>query len=237
MTHSPILSLSHVSVWLENNLILEDISFTVQSKDIIGIVGPNGAGKSSLVRAILNLVAYQGKIKLFGQDLSQFDQWHKIGYLPQTLTQDNRNFTATVREIVGLGLLPNLKWPKIFSTTEQAKISQILDNLEISHLANHPIHHLSGGQKQRVWLAKALVSSPELLILDEPTNALDSQIKLSLYEQITRINQTQGITVIFISHSMDDIQHYSNKVLRLNRKIIFWGPTSALPEANPSILT
>jgi zinc transport system ATP-binding protein len=219
----PIISLDNLSVELNGINIIEAISLVINSGEIIGIVGPNGAGKSTLIRAILNLVPYSGEITLWGQSHQEFNQWSHIGYLPQSIMQYSGNFPATVEELVSLGLLSSLSWPRTLTQENKTSITNILQSLEISHIAKKSIHQLSGGQKQRVWLAKALVSQPKLLILDEPTNALDPEIKLSFYEQITEIHQKHGTTILLISHNTEDIGNYAQKLLVINQKIIFWG--------------
>lgn len=217
-----IISILNLSVEFNNLTILDDISLDIYQDDFIGIAGPNGAGKSTLIKTLLNLNNYKGRIKLWDKPLNKFKSWQYIGYVPQSLNQYSHQFPATVEEIVSLGLISTLNWPKILNHKSTEKIYKTLAELEIDHLAKVSIHDLSGGQKQRVWLAKALVSEPKLLILDEPTNALDAEIRKVFYQQITKLHK-KGVAIILVTHDMNDIGNYAKKLLLLDKKIIFWG--------------
>ena len=169
--------------------VLEDISFQVERGDYVGIVGPNGSGKSTLVMALLGLVTIsKGSASLFGTVLSDFRDWHKVGYLPQSLHLVNPVFPATVHETVGLGLLSLKSFPKRLNRSDKYQILRTLDELGISDLQHKLIGELSGGQLQRVLLARAIVNDPELLVLDEPTAALDPETRERFYAMIG-INQ------------------------------------------------
>lgn len=221
----PIISIQNLSVEFNNIKVLDNINFDIYSGDFIGIAGPNGAGKSTLIKTILNLNNYTGEIKLWNIPLNKFRDWKYIGYLPQSINQYPAQFPATVEEIVSLGLISSLQWPRILDKKSTQRIQEILIELEISNLAKKSIHDLSGGQRQRVWLAKALVAKPKLLILDEPTNALDPEIRKVFYQQINKLYQ-QGVAIILITHDTSDIGTYAKKLLFLDTKIIFWGKFS-----------
>lgn len=226
-----IISLDHVSVSFGTSQVLQNISLDIYQGDFIGIAGPNGAGKSTLIRTLLNLNPYTGSINLWDTPLPQFQNWHYIGYLPQSLNQYSSQFPATVEEIVSLGLIATLSWPRILNKNHISQVHKTLHTLDIQDLAKTSIHDLSGGQRQRVWLAKALVSNPKVLILDEPTNALDPEIRNTFYEQITTLNQ-QGITIILITHDTNDIGTYAQKLLLLDTKSIFWGSFNDFCKSN-----
>lgn len=218
----PIISIQDLSVEFNNIKVLDNINLDIYQSDFIGIAGPNGAGKSTLIKTLLNLNSYAGEIKLWDTPLNNFRNWKYIGYLPQALNQYSYQFPATVEEIVSLGLISSLKWPRILDAKATKRVTDILTELEIDNLAKTSIHDLSGGQRQRVWLAKALVSKPKILILDEPTNALDPEIRKIFYQQINKLNK-QGVTIILITHDTSDIGTYAKKLLLLDTKIIFWG--------------
>src|SRR6185369_4726764 len=139
--------------------VLEDVSFQVERGDYVGIVGPNGSGKSTLIKALLGLVTIgSGSATLFGTPLPDFRDWHKVGYLPQSLHLVNPVFPATVRETVGLGLLSLKRFPKRLNRADNNKISKIFEELGILDLEHKLIGELSGGQLQRVLLARAVVN-------------------------------------------------------------------------------
>jgi zinc transport system ATP-binding protein len=219
---NPIISIRDLSVEFNNIKVLDNINLDIYQEDFIGIAGPNGAGKSTLIKTLLNLNNYTGEIKLWDMPLNKFKNWNYIGYLPQSLNQYSHQFPATVEEIVSLGLISSLTWPRILDTKSIKKVNDILNELEINNLAKTSIHDLSGGQRQRVWLAKALVSQPKVLILDEPTNALDPEIRKVFYQQITTLYK-KGVAIILITHDTSDIGNYAKKLLLLDNKVIFWG--------------
>ncbi|MDD2899109.1 MAG: metal ABC transporter ATP-binding protein [Desulfuromonadaceae bacterium] len=204
--------------------VLEDVSFQVERGDYVGIVGPNGSGKSTLIKALLGLVTINsGSAALFNTSLAQFREWHKVGYLPQSLHLVNPVFPATVRETVGLGLLSLKRFPKRLSRADNDNISILLDELGISDLAHKLIGELSGGQLQRVLLARAIVNNPELLVLDEPTAALDPETRGRFYAMIAEINRSRGVTVLLVTHDSGTIGEYASKMLYLDKKLLFYG--------------
>jgi zinc transport system ATP-binding protein len=195
--------------------VLRDISFGVQKGDYLGIVGPNGSGKSTLIKNILGILKpQQGNIYLFGQQLAFFHQWQKIGYLPQRLSALNVYFPSTVLEIIKLGMRKK---------GDADKLKQILQLMGIEHLSSRLIGELSYGEQQRTMLALALAGSPELLIFDEPTTALDPETRENFYSLTRQLNRDQGTTIIFITHDTGVIGKYARHLLYLDKKVIFAG--------------
>jgi len=204
--------------------VLEDVSFQVERGDYVGIVGPNGSGKSTLVKSLLGLVDIsEGSASLFGSRLPDFCDWHKVGYLPQSLNLVNPVFPATVRETVGLGLLSLKAFPKRMNRADNDKIDKTLYELGIYDLNAKLIGELSGGQLQRVLLARAIVNDPELLVLDEPTAALDPETRERFYSMIADINRTRGVTIMLVTHDSGAIGQYASKMLYLDKRILFYG--------------
>lgn len=219
-----IVSTNMLSCSYREGRVLEGISFAVRRGDYVGIVGPNGSGKSTLIKAILGLVTIgTGSAALFGTSLPDFRDWSKVGYLPQSLNLVNPVFPATVHETVGLGLLSLKRFPKRLNRSDNDKICTILDELGISDLRHKLIGELSGGQLQRVLLARAIVNDPELLVLDEPTAALDPETRGRFYAMIADINRSRGVTVLLVTHDSGAIGEYASKMLYLDKKILFYG--------------
>ena len=204
--------------------VLTDISFEVDAGDYVGLVGPNGSGKTTLVRSILGIARpATAKIALFGQDLGQFQDWHKIGYLPQKLGGFNPNFPATVREVVSLGLIARKSFPRRLDRADHHAVDRALERLGIADIGRKLIGELSGGQQQRVLIARAIVSDPELIILDEPTVALDPETREHFFTTLHDLNKNSRVTMIFVTHDIGTIGQYANKLLYIDRKIIFYG--------------
>ncbi len=204
--------------------VLEDISVTVEAGDYVGIVGPNGSGKSTLVRALLGLCAISdGTALLFGVPCGRFGEWGRVGYLPQSLDQLNPVFPATVAETVGLGLLSLKRFPCRLTGVDRNTVDSMLEELGVYHLKHKLIGELSGGQQQRVLLARALVNEPELLILDEPTAALDPETRERFYRLIADINRNRGVTVLLVTHDSGAVGQHASKMLYLDKRLLFFG--------------
>lgn len=222
-----VLSVKNLSFNYGPVEVLSDVSFDVEKGDYIGLAGPNGAGKTTLVKTVLGLSERsRGVVKLFGRELKSFDGWDRIGYLSQRVTAFNPLFPASVKEVVRLGLLSQKKFPRRFTESDSVKIRQSLDLMGISDLEDKPVSDLSGGQQQRVFLARALVSNPDLLILDEPGTALDQPSREGFFEFIKKLNQEKGITIILITHDTAQIGQYANKLLYMDKKVVFYGSFS-----------
>ena len=193
---------------------ISDISFAVKKGDYLGIVGPNGSGKSTLVKNILGILPPQkGFVYLFGQLLSEFRQWNKIGYLPQKLSSLNTHFPGTVYEIVGLGL----------GNQNPENLDTALKLMGIGHLSSRLIGELSYGEQQRVMLARALAGRPELLIMDEPTTALDPETRDIFYSLTEELNRLHGTTIVLVTHDIGVIGKYARRLFYLDKKAVFAG--------------
>ncbi|MBF0570029.1 MAG: metal ABC transporter ATP-binding protein [Candidatus Omnitrophica bacterium] len=218
------LKIEKLSVTFQGTEVLSLVDCQIAGGDYIGIVGPNGSGKTTLVRAALGLVPVaSGKIILFGQPMSEFSDWQKIGYLPQRISQLDPRFPASVEEIVASGLITSRPYPKRMKPGDREKVCAILDELGIQDLKDRMIGRLSGGQQQRVLLARAMVHEPELLFLDEPTTALDPATRESFYELLGKINKARRTTILFVSHDPATMGKYASKLLYLDKKVIFFG--------------
>jgi zinc transport system ATP-binding protein len=164
-----------------------------------------------------------GRIALFGQDIERFQDWHKIGYLPQKLDGFNPNFPATVREVASLGLIARKSFPRRLDRADQRAVDRALERLGIADIGQKLIGELSGGQQQRVLIARAIVGEPELIILDEPSTALDPESREHFFAILQDLNRNSRVTMILVTHDMGTIGQYANKLLYIDRKIIFYG--------------
>jgi len=205
---------------------LEDINLTVQEKDFIGIIGPNGGGKTTLVKVILGLVPLKsGSIKIFNHP--QRDGRRYLGYVPQGVSYDT-SFPINVSEVVGMGLLRELGFFQSFTKKETEKVNHALNQMNIYPIRKKPLGELSGGQRQRVYIARALLSDPKILLLDEPTANIDPNMSWELYEILNLLNQ--NITIILISHDMTAVTKYVKTVGCLNRKLHYHGSKTLTSE-------
>jgi len=210
-----IIEIKNLTVQYPDVKALDDISFTVNQGDFLGIIGPNGAGKSTLFDSMLGLnTKYKGTIKFFGEDIKKSKNYLKdLGYVPQKPIFE-QNFPVTVSDVVRMGLR---------NESDENKIDEILQQLWIHELCNRRIGELSGGQQQRVFIAKALVNNPKILILDEPVTGIDQQSIELFYSILRELNSKQKITIIWSSHDLDAVNQLANHVACLNRTLFFHG--------------
>jgi len=219
-----IVSVKNLSARYNSIDVLRNISFDVMSGDFLGLVGPNGSGKTTAIKAILGLLKRtSGNVSLFGTNIHDFKDWHKIGFLPQKMTHFNPHFPATVSEVVASGLFSIKKFPRRIRRTDKACIHDALVMTDVAEIRDKMMGELSGGQQQRVLLARALVNQPELLILDEPTTALDPEARESFFQTITELNRTRFMTIILITHDIASIGKYASKLMYLDKQVIFCG--------------
>ncbi|MEK6821680.1 MAG: metal ABC transporter ATP-binding protein [Thermoproteota archaeon] len=210
-----VVEIDHLTIEYPDVKAIDDVSFTVNQGDFLGIIGPNGAGKSTLFAAMLNLnTKYKGTIKFFGTDIRKSKNYLKeIGYVPQKPIFE-KNFPATVNDVVKMGLQKE---------SDENKVDEILQQLWIHELSERRIGELSGGQQQRVFIAKALVNNPKVLILDEPVTGIDQQSIDLFYSILKELNSKQNITIIWSSHDLDAVNKLANHVACLNRTLFFHG--------------
>lgn len=218
-----ILEINNVRFDYHNTQVLSDITFNVKKGDFIGLIGSNGSGKTTLLKLILGLLKIkEGNIKIDGVDIKEFKEWSKIGYVSQKATNIENNFPATVQEIVSMGLLSIKNFPKILSKDDEVKVHNSLKQVGMQHYFSRRIGELSGGQQQRVLIAKAMISKPKLLILDEPTTGIDQDSQIKFYKILGKLNN-QGTTIILVSHDISSITHYVTKIASLNQSLEFYG--------------
>lgn len=209
-----IINVDHLTFYYDGLEVLRDISFSVKQGDYLGIAGPNGSGKSTLIKNILGVLRPQkGQVAIFGQPLTAFRQWNRIGYLPQRINALNQHFPGTVAEIVQMGM----------KKRDTEKLKHVLETMGIAHLAARLIGELSYGEQQRTMLARALVHQPDMLIFDEPTTALDPETRDIFYSLTGEMNRNRGTTIILVTHDTGVIGRYARNLLYLDKQIIFFG--------------
>lgn len=203
--------------------VLSDINFSIKKGDFVGLIGPNGSGKTTLIKLLLGLYKVQkGSIKINNKRISNFSDWSKIGYVPQKATNFSESFPATVHEVVLTGFLSNKKFPKRYNKKDYQTALDFLKKVEMNNYIDRKIGELSGGQQQRVLIARALVTNPEILILDEPTTGIDEKSKNKFYDLLGNLNK-EGISILLISHDLARITNYVTKVASLNTTLDFYG--------------
>jgi len=216
------VALDHVSMGYGGALVLEDVTFSIDAGEFVGIIGPNGSGKTTLLRLVLGLeLPTAGSVRLFSVAPRTFREWRQIGYVPQRATFDAA-LPVRVGEVVTTGLVA------LRSRSRRRGIDRrlVADALARVGMADHiaaRVGSLSAGQQQRVLIARALVSEPELLILDEPMGAVDPETQKAFYALLQHLNRERQVTVVLVSHDVGIVAREVTKLACLNRRVIFCG--------------
>lgn len=219
----PAVELRNVTCGYGGIPILSNINLEVMSGEFVGMLGPSGSGKTTLLRLILGAVDLsEGDVLVAGESTKH--KRPRIGYVPQLETID-WNFPVTVEEVVMMGrTMDNILFPW-YKNRHRELAQDMLKRLGIHQLSKRHIRELSGGQQQRVFLARALVSSPGLLLLDEPTTAIDIKTRDEILHLLHELNH-QGVTIIMTTHEINAVAAHLPRVVCLNGSIISSGPPS-----------
>ena len=216
---TPALRLEKVSLSLGSTQVLEEIDLVVPQGEFLGLIGPNGAGKTVLLRVITGILEPdRGKVEVFG--LPPDRARGLVGYVPQ-YARFEADYPIRVREVVFMGRLSERRLLRRWSPEDRLRVDRAMERMHISDLADREVGHLSGGQLQRVLIARALASPARLLILDEPTASLDSQMDAAFYQSLVEVRK--DLTVILVSHDIGVLGHYVTSVACLNRRLHYHG--------------
>ena len=202
------LTCKNLTLGYDNRAIQEDLNFSIDAGDYLCIVGENGSGKSTLMKTLLHLQApISGSIEL-GDGLKK----NEIGYLPQqTLVQ--RDFPASVREIVLSGCQSRCGWRPFYNKEEKMVAQRAMEKMMIQDLADQCYRELSGGQQQRVLLARALCAAQKILLLDEPLAALDLKMRKDMQMELKEMHKTLGITFVYVTHDQEEALTLSDTIV------------------------
>jgi len=215
-----------------SNPLLEKFSLVIEKGSFVAIVGPNGAGKSTLIKLCVGLLRPQlGNIRILGMPFHQFNNWSKIGYIPQGNSY-NRNFPATVRKLVAMGRVAPLGIGKRLRSKDYGMIDEALELVGLKDYKSSMIAELSGGQLQRALIARTLAAKPEILILDEATSGVDSKAKDEIYALLKNMNSKLGLSIIMVSHDVDQVLQYVDKVASINHGLHYYGDAHEFRKKN-----
>ena len=210
-----IVKLKDVWAGYDNTSVLEGINLTIGEHNFLGIIGPNGGGKTTLLKVMLGLIKpFRGEVKIFDQNPEIGRKF--IGYVPQ-YREFNPDFPASVWDIVLMGRMGRLF--KRYNREDRLMAEKSLETVKLLNYRDKQISTLSGGQQQRVLIARALVSNPKLLLMDEPTASVDSQIQRDFYELLDRLKAKMSI--VLVSHDLTAVSTYVDKIACLNHKLFY----------------
>jgi zinc transport system ATP-binding protein len=209
--------------------VLEDVSLALGEGEFVAVAGPNGGGKTTLMRIVLGLERPgEGTAVLYGEPAHRFSGRRALGYLAQR-SQLGGDAPATVREVVSAGRLASGRLLGRLHSSDRAHVSEAIDRVGLSAVADAPLRTLSGGMQQRTFIAKALAGQPSLLVLDEPTTGVDAESQESLAELLATLHRELGATIVYVSHEFGAVEHHVERLVLVRRTIVFDGRPSDLP--------
>lgn len=227
MASSNIIELKNVNYRYDRDFVLTNINLVIPQGAFLGIVGPNGSGKSTLLKIILGLLKpREGKVVLFDEPQAKFREWERIGYVSQKANAFNTGFPATVYEVVASGLTKKTGLFHMIGKKRRPQIEKAIKAVSMENFMDRNIGELSGGQQQRVFIARAIVSEPDILILDEPTVGVDSKNVQTFYDMLDHLNKELGITLVLVTHDIGTITNKVTHVACLNKTLHFHGSTA-----------
>lgn len=220
-----IIRLDEVSAGYAEQIALENLSIAVHRGEFLGIIGPNGAGKTTIFKLILGLMEpMAGSVRVLGYSGKEVRKARpRLGYLPQREEIDPQSL-GSVLDVVLMGRYSRIGLFRRVRARDREIAHRALAQVQMEKFASHPIGHLSGGQQQRVLVARTLAQEPELLLLDEPTTALDVATQQDLIHSIGGIHRALGLTVLFITHNVNTLIGLADRVLYVNRRLYAIGP-------------
>ncbi len=222
-----VVDIKNMYFGYDKRYLLEDVNLAIFEGDFLGIVGPNGSAKSTLIKIILGILKPQkGTVRLLNSPVESFSEWNKIGYISQRVRNFNPAFPATVEEIVGANLYSRIGFFRLPNKNYKVKITEALDVVKMSDYKNCLIGNLSGGQQQKVFIARTLVSNPEIIFMDEPLVGVDVQSQEQFYNLMEKLNRDLKITLVIVSHDIGVITNKANRVACVGNKKVCVHPSS-----------
>ena len=216
MNESSVILIRDINFSYDGIRILENVNLRIRPGEFLAMVGPNGGGKTTLLKIILGLLKpKKGEVRIFGQ-LPEKSR-DRIGYMPQHTLYDPQ-FPVTVMDVVLMGRLGRRIGSSPYSKSDKRAVMEALDEVGMSSFCKQRFSSLSGGQRQRVLLSRALVSKPEILLLDEPTANVDLEIEQKLYEILGDLNKR--MTIVMVTHDLGFVSHLVHRVICVKKSVV-----------------
>jgi zinc transport system ATP-binding protein len=221
-----IVRLEDVWMYYDGIPVLEAVNLSIRQDDFLGVIGPNGGGKTTLLKAILGLLKpNRGRVTVLGNQPERMRRF--IGYLPQYSLFDH-DFPISVYEVVLMGRSGQRRIFKQYTKEDEKLAAGVLKEVGMFSFRDRQIGKLSGGEQQRVFVARALVTQPKILLLDEPTASVDTQMRAGFYDLLERLKQRMAI--VLVSHDIGAVSTHVDKIACLNRRLFYHGSKEISPE-------
>jgi zinc transport system ATP-binding protein len=213
----PLLEACHIRFGYDREAVLDDVSLAIQPLDFLAVIGPNGGGKTTLVKILLGLLKpWSGTVVHHGPPNGKSGRKLRLGYVPQFSTFD-KSFPLRVSDVVLMGKLGSRGLLRPYTRRDREEVEQVLARFDLSSLAGAHVSGISGGQLQRVLIARAVVSAPEVLFLDEPTASIDAESRESLTGLLQELNRS--IPIVVITHDVTSIAPMVRNIACINRQL------------------
>ncbi len=222
----PAIDMKGVWFFYGRTPILVDVTMTLNQGDFLAILGPNGGGKTTILKLLLGLLKpHRGTIKVLGEP--PHEAKYRVGYLPQN-TDFNTTFPISVMDVVLMGRLSRYRIGRPYSRDDHREAEAVLKKTGMWDYRHAPIGRLSGGQRQRVFIARALATDPEILLLDEPTASVDPDFEVGLFELLRE--QNEKVTIVVVTHDIGVISRHVKSVACVNKTLVFHEEGKITPE-------
>ncbi len=226
---APAVEATAVTCRFGADVVVDAVDLRIAPSEFVALVGPNGSGKSTLARALLGLRPCDGTVRLFGRSPAAARRDGLVAFVPQR-GRAAPVVPATVAEVVAAGRLGARRWWRRFHPADVAAVDHALEAVALTDLARRPVAELSGGQQQRVLIARALVSDPALLVLDEPVAGVDATSQRRFRDALVHLTRHHGTAVLLISHELSAVASELDRVVVLRHRVVFDGPPGGLTE-------
>lgn len=209
------LAFEQVTFGYQRLAVLREATLRVNPGEFVAVVGPNGSGKSTLVKLGVGLLTpSHGVVRLFGTPVSKFHEWGRVGYVPQHAATAAA-VPVSVEEAVRTGLAGQIGLLRRPSRQQRDKLAHVMEIMGVADLRRESVTALSGGQQQRTLIARALVTEPELLVLDEPTTGVDAHARHALRESLEHLRRHEGVAMVYISHDPQGFEGLADRVIEM----------------------
>jgi zinc transport system ATP-binding protein len=227
----PVIEVKDVALRRDGRDVLSRVSLRIDEHELVGLIGPNGGGKTTLLRVILGVQRPDsGAVMLFGSAATRLNRrGGEVGYVAQAKAFD-KDFPARAKDVVLMGTFSRLGPFQIPDRNAKEDTMDVLRQVGMEDRAHRPIGRLSGGEQQRVFIAQALVSRPRLLILDEPTVGVDREGEEALIRLLLALKRESSLTILMVSHNVSLIKAHTDRILCLNRELVYSGASSELTD-------
>jgi ABC-type Mn2+/Zn2+ transport system ATPase subunit len=206
----PVVSLEGVSLGYGDRPVLRGVDLNIYPGALVGVAGPNGSGKTTLFRSMLGLLPIVGGTLVRGCALSDF------GYVPQSAALDAQ-FPLSAAQVVEMGAYGRVRFYQLLPRKEKQRLREVLDQVGLPHLAARSFFSLSGGQKQRILIARALMTNPKIMILDEPLSGVDEESRRSIASLLVKLTRETRLAVVFSSHDLEMVQRVADRIVRVDK--------------------